>query len=107
MAKVASGRARDEDRGKVKISNRSVCHLCKKDGIKPEEMFCPNCGFPQGGTETEQRKFLVERRSKRSEIKDSERLIRRGRNSLLAIAGLNLLSFMGGGALVFIIGAIL
>ncbi len=106
MATVTSGRARDEERRKVKITNRSVCHLCKKDGIKADEMFCPNCGFPQGGTETEQRKFLVDRRAKRSDIRDSERLIRRGRNCLLVIAGINLLNFAGAGTVLLAVGGV-
>jgi predicted amidophosphoribosyltransferase len=46
----------------VKIINPSECYFCNAD-LKDIKSNCPNCNFPQRGTEIEQRKFLGNRRA--------------------------------------------
>tara|TARA_B100000780_G_C21084623_1_gene436914 strand:- start:949 stop:1488 length:540 start_codon:yes stop_codon:yes gene_type:complete len=89
------------------IKDRSICYHCKQEGLKPENKYCPNCGFPQNGTDQEQRKFIIDFRKKKSAIREAKTMVERGRNFLFIVAFLNFISFIGGGTVVLIIGGII
>lgn len=104
---MASGRERDSQRTRVVISDRSVCHHCHRTGLTVDEAFCPDCGFPQGGTEKQQYAFIVKKRRIRSEIKDNENMLGYSRYMLWVAALVNGVAFggqdgvlLGGGLLV-------
>lgn len=102
-----SAQERDRRRRQIVIMDRSVCYNCKQEGLKVDERFCSKCGFPQNGSEEDQRMFIINNRRKKSEIREAKTMVTRGRNFLFIVAGLNILSFIGGGATVLIIGLII
>jgi RNA polymerase subunit RPABC4/transcription elongation factor Spt4 len=89
---MASGRTRDAARTRVVIADRTICHHCKRPGLPASKKFCPECGFPQGGTEAEQYRFIVGKRKQRSEIADNERMVSKARWFLFAISVFSLIS---------------
>ena len=102
-----TGRERDSRRSQIVIADKSVCHHCKKTGLIELEKFCPNCGFPQGGTEKEQWKFIITYRKKKSAIRESLKSVDRGRNFLFIVAALNIITYVGAETAVLIIGLII
>ena len=100
---------RDKLRRIVVIRDKSICYHCKQKDLNTNEMFCPNCGFPQGGTQEEQRKFIMDFRLKNSAIREGKKMITRARNYLFFVAFLNFISFAasGAGAIGYIIGLII
>jgi ribosomal protein L37E len=107
MSIKISAQERDRRRRQIVIKDRSVCYHCKQEDLKVEDKFCHMCGFPQNGSEQEQRMFIINNRRKKSEIKEAKTMVTRGRNFLFIVAGLNMLSFIGGGTTVLIIGLII
>jgi hypothetical protein len=102
-----SAQERDRLRRMVVIHDISVCYHCKQKDLNAEEMFCPNCGFPQKGTQEEQRKFILEYRLKHSAIREGKKNITRARNYLFFVAFLNFMTFAFAGSIGIIIGLIL
>ncbi|HRH39424.1 MAG TPA: hypothetical protein PK760_13820, partial [Flavobacteriales bacterium] len=102
-----TGRERDEMRRRIVVQDRTVCHHCKRKGLTNEDAFCPDCGFPQQGSEAEQRRFVVEKRRERSLRTDHEAMVRKARNYLLLAAGLNMLTFISSDPLTLIIGLVI
>lgn len=107
MEKRLSARERYERRREINIPDLSVCYLCKQTNLNKDDKFCLNCGFPQGGTQSEQWKFIIENRKKKSAIRESQKIINRGRNILFIVAALNILPFLFGDNIVLLIGLII
>ena len=78
-------------RKEIVIEDPSVCYHCGRSGLESEVQFCPDCGFPQGKGETEQKRFLVAQRKKRSELDEARANIGRAQNFLYALAVINLI----------------
>lgn len=75
--------------------------------MSADDVFCPDCGFPQRGTEAEQRRFVVEKRKERATLEDHRDMVRKARNYLLITALLNMVSFISNEPVVLIVGAII
>jgi|GEM_PF-3028486 len=74
----------------VRVRDFSKCYYCKRP-LAPETTICPMCNFPMRGTEAEQRKFILEKRMERSELRDIGKSISMAKNILFFIAGVNFL----------------
>ena len=57
MAQI-TGRQKSEAKRMIVISNPSVCHYCKSKGLTESDKFCPNCGFPQRGSQALMKNFI-------------------------------------------------
>ena len=79
-------------KNKIVITDLSVCYHCKRQNLKEEEIFCPNCGFPQRGEEAAQRKFIAVFNVKKMQQHDYTKAINKARNILFILAGLNLVT---------------
>lgn len=88
MSKDLTGRQRDDAGRNIVITDLSVCYYCKSKGLKEEDKFCPNCGFPQRGTEQEMRKFLAEERSKQWLMQDHKEAVNKTRFVLFGLSAL-------------------
>jgi hypothetical protein len=102
-----TGRERDAARRTVRITDPTVCFHCKRSGLLPDEKHCPDCGFPQGGTEEERWKFVVQKRRERSAREDQKAMIDKARLYLFVAAGLNMIAFISPEPVVLIVGGII
>ena len=78
-----------KQRNQIVIDDYSTCYYCDSKGLKESDLFCPNCAFPQGGTQVEMQKFLLEVLRKKNLFKDKKKAIKKARNILFILAGLN------------------
>ncbi len=83
---------RDVMRREINIEDPSECFYCKSKGLSTENKFCPNCRFPQGGTELEQKNFFIGMAKKRFQIKDNQKQVNRAKIILFVLAGLNFIA---------------
>jgi hypothetical protein len=74
----------------IVIPDMSVCYYCKSTGLREEDKFCPNCGFPQQGTQQEMQGFLIKIKHKNELLAEQKKKINRARNYLYALAALYL-----------------
>jgi|GEM_PF-429905 len=86
MAKQLTGRQRSEARRQIVISNPSVCYYCKSTGLTDADKFCPNCAFPQKGSQTLMKKFIWNINNKHSLLVDHKKAINKARNILFGLA---------------------
>lgn len=89
-----TGRERDALRRGVRITDPTVCFHCKRKDLVSGEKHCPDCGFPQGGTEQERWSFVIAKRKERSAREDQKSMIGKARMYLWIAAGLNMLPFI-------------
>lgn len=89
-----TGRERDALRRGVRITDPTVCFHCKRKDLDPKEKYCPDCGFPQGGTEQERWNFVIAKRKERSAREDQKGMIGKARMYLWIAAGLNMIPFI-------------
>lgn len=75
---------------RIIIDDYSVCFHCKSKGLKEEDVYCPNCRFPQRGTQDEMQAFLRFMKRKRSLLAEKTNSVKKARNVLFILAGLNL-----------------
>lgn len=73
----------------IVIEDYSICYNCKTKGLKEDDQFCPNCRFPQRGTQQEMKKFISGIHSKQLLLIDKEKAIRKARNVLYILAAVN------------------
>jgi len=73
------------------INDKSVCYYCKTKGLRESEKYCPNCAFPQGGTEAEMRAFVLNVKKKEELLESKKKAITKARVLLYVLAGLNLI----------------
>ena len=78
-------------RNEIEIEDYTTCYFCESKGLKETDLFCPNCAFPQRGTQSEMKKFLLDIRKKKSLIEDKKSAIKKARNILFILAGINFL----------------
>lgn len=67
---------------------KTSCSNCTEN-IAIGEVFCPNCGFPENGTEKERNKFESRINAKKNLLREVEREVKRGRNTLIFLGILN------------------
>ncbi len=67
---------------------RLTCTSCSTS-VKENDQFCPNCGYPLHGTETEQYNFIYNRNYKQIELEDLNKKIRSASTTLYVLAGLS------------------
>lgn len=82
------------------IEDYTKCYYCNSTGLNEQDKFCPNCRFPQRGTQFEMKGFLNSVKKKKQLLEDKKKSVKKARNILFILAGLNLI-------LGLIIGAIL
>jgi hypothetical protein len=92
MERKLSGRERSELRRQIVIKDPSVCYYCSSKGLKDDDLYCPNCGFPQKGSQAEMKKFLSEMNYKQRLINDHKRAVNKARYMLFAFAIFQLLA---------------
>lgn len=76
----------------VRIKNYSVCHYCGSSPLKESDHFCPACGFPQRGTEADQKRFLIGKKFKAKDQNESGAEIFIARIILFLLGGICLLA---------------
>jgi hypothetical protein len=72
------------------INDYSVCHYCKSTGLDENVQFCPNCRFPQRGTQLDMKRFMVGVQKKKKLLEEQKKAIAKARNILFILAGINL-----------------
>jgi hypothetical protein len=82
---------RRREQNKIVIADLSVCYHCKKPNLKETDVYCDNCGFPQRGNELEQRKFIAKFNADKMFQDQLQHSIKKARNILYILAGLNAL----------------
>ncbi len=93
MAKT-SGQLENERRiqkNEIKISDISTCYFCKSTGLKENDKYCPNCRFPQNGTQSEMKRFLINIKKKKQLLQDQKKAVKKAKVILFILAGLNFL----------------
>lgn len=52
----------------IEITRPHECYVCESVGLTENDKFCPNCGFPQNGSQSAMKKFLIEKNKNRELI---------------------------------------
>lgn len=80
---------RISQRNLIVIEDMSTCHYCKSTGLKDEDKFCFNCGFPQGGTQEEMKMFIWRIKNKQQLLLDKKKSVKKATTILYILAGIN------------------
>jgi len=64
------------------------CSNCN-DRVRGEDVFCESCGYPENGTEAQQRSYRLRISSRKRLLADAEKKISHGKTALLVLAGCN------------------
>jgi hypothetical protein len=80
--------ARRREMNTIKIKDPSVCYNCKIHGLEKGIEKCPACGFPQGGAQNEQRKFLLKKREEAQILKLNKGRIKRAKIPLYILSAI-------------------
>lgn len=86
MAVQQTGRQRSEARRQITISDPSKCYYCKSSGLTDADKFCPNCGFPQRGTQPDMKRFIWNINNKHQLLEDQKKAVKKARNILFGLA---------------------
>jgi hypothetical protein len=78
------------ERNKITINDITICHHCKRPDLQQDEIYCPNCGFPQLGNENDQRKFIAKFNVEKMYEEAYVKAINKARNILYILAAINL-----------------
>jgi hypothetical protein len=92
MAKT-SGQLEKErlrEKSQIIITDFTTCHFCKSTGLNHQDHFCPNCAFPQLGTQAEMKNFKLAFSEKQKLLDKKKKAVAKARNILYILAGLNL-----------------
>ncbi len=81
---------------KIEIIDPTVCFYCHTSIDKISAGKCSVCGFPQMGTEDEQKKFIAEKRDSRKQLDVIHENGRTVRNMLLIVCALFMVSYLVG-----------
>ncbi|MBK6986475.1 MAG: zinc ribbon domain-containing protein [Bacteroidetes bacterium] len=87
MAQI-TGRQKSEAKRMIVISNPSVCHYCKSKGLTESDKFCPNCGFPQRGSQALMKNFIWNINNKHTLLYKQKKAVSKARNILFVLSGL-------------------
>lgn len=82
-------RERRQKNWEIIIQDYRVCYFCKSTGLNEENKFCPNCRFPQRGSQTEMKRFLIDVRKKKELLANKKKAVTKARYILFILAGLN------------------
>lgn len=74
-----------EDMTILEVSESS-CSICKTP-MQTENIYCPECGFPENGTDSDVAKFHARNAMKKNQHMDAGKKIRSARNVLYVMAG--------------------
>jgi hypothetical protein len=75
----------------IEIEDLSVCYFCDNKELIAENKFCPHCGFPQLGTQAEQKRFIWNVRNKSKLLKQHKDSVKRGQIILFILGGLDII----------------
>lgn len=93
--------AQQNTRGsQIIIDDLSVCYLCNNKGLNDVDKFCPHCGFPQLGTQAEQKRFVWNVRNKSKLLKQHKDSIKRAQIILFILGGLDIIIGIATGLIV-------
>jgi ribosomal protein L37E len=81
---------RRRQRSQITIDDLTTCYYCGSTGLKETDLFCPNCAFPQRGTQAQMKKFIWNVHNKKKLLEDQKKAINKARNILYILAGINL-----------------
>jgi hypothetical protein len=73
----------------VRIKRKDTCFFCNTSPLPEGTLFCPSCGFPQGGSEAEQKRFIVGRRKMKKDVNEEMASIAIARIILIALGIIN------------------
>lgn len=73
------------------IEDKSICFFCKSKGLKESDKYCPNCAFPQGGSQIEMKDFILNVNKKKELLEKQNNAINKARNILFILSGMNVL----------------
>jgi hypothetical protein len=93
MAKTSGQleKERIREKSQINISDLTVCYSCKSTGLVESDVYCPNCAFPQRGTQAEMKNFMRMITDKRNLLEGQKKAVNKARNILFVLAGLNFL----------------
>lgn len=83
-----TGRQKSEAKRMIVIADPSVCHYCKSKGLTDLDKFCPNCGFPQKGSQTSMKNFIWNVNNKHTLLDKQKKAVSKARNILFGLSGL-------------------
>jgi hypothetical protein len=85
------------ERNRIDIEDPAICYYCSSTGLKTEDAFCPNCGFPQGGSQGEMQQYVRNVHNKKRLLEEQKDAVKKAKNILFILAALNLLGglFLG------------
>jgi len=63
--------------------------------LHTEDVFCPNCGFPERGTDKEKSVFHANKVMEKHNVSDVEKKIKNARNALYVMAGFTFIYGVG------------
>ncbi|NTW33912.1 MAG: hypothetical protein HGB12_15070 [Bacteroidetes bacterium] len=89
---ITSGQREKErirQRTQININDLTTCYYCKTTGLKENDNFCPNCSFPQKGSQAEMKNFIWNINNKQKLLVDQKKAINKARNILYILAGMN------------------
>jgi hypothetical protein len=78
----------------VIITDYSRCYYCQSGPLTAENRFCPSCGFPQNGTEDEQKRFITHKRIQLQTLESVQENVRKARYALIGAAVLFGISYL-------------
>ena len=70
----------------VVVKDYTTCYICGLHPFPEKDVFCSSCGFPQRGSDDDKNRFVLRRRQLRSQLRDAESDVARGRWILMIIA---------------------
>lgn len=70
----------------ISAASQSGCSICKTPMVS-ENIFCPECGFPENGTDKDVAQFHARNAMKNNEHMDADKKIKSARNVLYVLAG--------------------
>ncbi|MFO0356184.1 MAG: hypothetical protein ACK50A_04455 [Sphingobacteriaceae bacterium] len=86
MTRKITGRQKSEARRKIVITNPSICYYCQSTGLTQDDLNCPNCGFPQRGSQVAMKRFIWNVNNKHILLDDYINAIDKARYILISIS---------------------
>jgi len=85
-------RQRHLQKHRIVINDLSICYHCKTTGLTEDITFCPNCGFPQRGSQVDMKIFMNNHRKKNQLLKEQKKAVKKARIMLYILSGFYLVS---------------
>src|SRR4051794_18200378 len=76
-------------RNLITITDLTTCYYCKSTGLKEDQNYCPNCAFPQNGTQAEMQTYIRNVYHKKTLLATHKKAINKSRIILYLLAGAN------------------